>query len=80
MIKVEKISQLIIYICEEYNTMAIKDSEEATLHCSIRGYHMAIWSAAMENWTCSSTNALESSYDAGGQSTSSTIESTIATL
>ena len=28
--------------------MVVKDNEEATLHCSIIGYHLAIWSAVME--------------------------------
>ena len=44
--------------------MVAEDSEEVTLHCSIRGYHKAIWSTIMGNRTCSSV--LESSYNAGG--------------
>ena len=31
------------------DAVAVKDSSEATLHCSIRGCHIAIWSTAMEN-------------------------------
>ena len=31
------------------DAMGVEDSEEATVHCSIRGYHIAIWSTAMEN-------------------------------
>ena len=27
--------------------MAVKDSEEATLHCTIGGYHLVIWSTTM---------------------------------
>ena len=33
----------------EEDTVAVENSEEVTLHCSIRGYHIAIWSTAMEN-------------------------------
>ena len=29
--------------------MAVKDSDEATQYCSIRGYHIALWSTAVEN-------------------------------
>ena len=42
------------------DTMAVKESKEVTLHCSIRAYHITIWSTTMENWTCSS--AWKSSY------------------
>ena len=31
------------------DTMAVEDSEEATLHYNIRGYHKAIWSTAIRN-------------------------------
>ena len=38
----------------EYGTIVedaitVEDSEETTLHCSIRGYHIAAWSTTMEN-------------------------------
>ena len=31
------------------DAVAVKDSGEAILHCSIGGYHIAVWSTAMEN-------------------------------
>ena len=58
---------------------AVEDSEEANLHCSIRGYHIAVWSTAMENWKCSSE--WQSSYDVGGHWIDTPmIKSMIATL
>ena len=29
------------------DTIAVEDSEEATLHCIIGGYHLVIWSTTM---------------------------------
>ena len=56
--------------------VTIKDNEEAILHSSIRGYHIAI----VQIWRIENVLVRESSYDASGQLTPPTIKYIITTL